>query len=312
MEQFPIVEILKVGFSGFAFLLALLGFKLYREEQKVAQPRERILNAAKNYMWICLAFAVLVGATGLLEIVLKRPPAATAGEVGVLQQQLQESTTRAERLRSELDAANELIASLRSDQLDFKQKVDLGILYSMPLESDLSKRRNSKKAREYLFEALADEGGRLDQLSDHQILEIVDGLVRIRWQLEQESDFTALIGYIEKYKRGLARELDLAKVYWASTIAVRQQTRAYQHSLEHFLRAASLFPEAFFRQPKTEIDQHIEDISKLISLLREKDSFLWRNGEEIEKALRRGSREAEKIDGLLKGWQNHLQAAGVQ
>lgn len=52
-----IVEILKIGFSGFAFLLAWFAYKLLSEEQKNDSPRESQLNAIYTFM----AFSLILG-----------------------------------------------------------------------------------------------------------------------------------------------------------------------------------------------------------------------------------------------------------
>jgi hypothetical protein len=53
-----IVEILKLGFGGLAFLLAFLAFSLLSSEQKRNEPRPAQLKAISNYM----TFSLLLGA----------------------------------------------------------------------------------------------------------------------------------------------------------------------------------------------------------------------------------------------------------
>lgn len=52
-----IVEILKVGFSGFAFLLAWLAYRLLAEEQRKSESRKSQLKAIYNFM----AFSIILG-----------------------------------------------------------------------------------------------------------------------------------------------------------------------------------------------------------------------------------------------------------
>ena len=74
-----VVEILKVGVSGFAFLMALLGYFLLRKEQDRDAPRAQILNMIRFFVCATLVFGALVGATVLLQ---KTPIAQVSEEPG--------------------------------------------------------------------------------------------------------------------------------------------------------------------------------------------------------------------------------------
>lgn len=64
-----VIELLQVGLSGFAFLLAFLSFKLLHKEQGIANPREQILKAINRYILLSIALAIIVGGFRLAELV---------------------------------------------------------------------------------------------------------------------------------------------------------------------------------------------------------------------------------------------------
>lgn len=65
-----VVRILQVGFSGFAFLMALMSFRLLRMEMRRRSVRDAILRNVRWYMKWAFGLAVLVGLMSTTEIVL--------------------------------------------------------------------------------------------------------------------------------------------------------------------------------------------------------------------------------------------------
>jgi predicted ferric reductase len=61
MDLKSIVQILQIGFAGFAFLMAGLSFRLLLKEQhRETPPRKAILDAIRNYMRYTLVLCLLV------------------------------------------------------------------------------------------------------------------------------------------------------------------------------------------------------------------------------------------------------------
>jgi hypothetical protein len=61
MELSKVIQILQLGFSGFAFLMAGLSYRLLVIEQKRSDnPRKTILSAVRNYMGYTIALCILV------------------------------------------------------------------------------------------------------------------------------------------------------------------------------------------------------------------------------------------------------------
>lgn len=72
MDLKHIVEILQIGFAGFAFLMAGLSFKLLRQEQaRDGTPRKSILDAIQRYLRYTLAMALLVASVSLIQPVVE-------------------------------------------------------------------------------------------------------------------------------------------------------------------------------------------------------------------------------------------------
>lgn len=65
------VRILQVGFSGFAFLLAYLSYRLLRSEQARDSVRTEIINSVRWYMKWAFALAILVSVMSTSEMVLR-------------------------------------------------------------------------------------------------------------------------------------------------------------------------------------------------------------------------------------------------
>ena len=56
-----VVPILQTGLAGFAFLLAYLSYRLIAAEQKKDKPNPTMLKSAKQYFYLCILLAVIVG-----------------------------------------------------------------------------------------------------------------------------------------------------------------------------------------------------------------------------------------------------------
>ena len=61
MNLSDVVNILQVGLSGLAFLLAFLGYWLIAREQQAEKPRPAMLKSAKYFLFQCIGLAVIVG-----------------------------------------------------------------------------------------------------------------------------------------------------------------------------------------------------------------------------------------------------------
>ncbi len=59
MENWNIVEILKLGLPGLVFLLSILSFKLLSKEQGKVRPSPSILKSIRNFMFINVALAIM-------------------------------------------------------------------------------------------------------------------------------------------------------------------------------------------------------------------------------------------------------------
>jgi hypothetical protein len=66
LTPMSILDILKVGVSGFCFLLALMGYRLLRAEQMRPSPREKLLKNIRFFLWMSLALGVLVAVSPLV------------------------------------------------------------------------------------------------------------------------------------------------------------------------------------------------------------------------------------------------------
>lgn len=62
-----VVDILKIGLSGFVFLLIFLAFRLLRKEQNIDNPRPILLKKISQFMRISVALAIIVGIFSLAE-----------------------------------------------------------------------------------------------------------------------------------------------------------------------------------------------------------------------------------------------------
>ncbi len=70
-----IVEILKLGISGFAFLLAYMGYRLLRNEQSKAKPNTKTLGMIWRFLWLSVVLAIVVGGFGVVDTILRRTSA---------------------------------------------------------------------------------------------------------------------------------------------------------------------------------------------------------------------------------------------
>lgn len=70
------LEILKLGLSGLAFMLAYLGFRLLSQELRRKTPNEKTLHTVRVYTWQTLLMAVLVAVMSIVTLILKPPGAS--------------------------------------------------------------------------------------------------------------------------------------------------------------------------------------------------------------------------------------------
>jgi hypothetical protein len=57
----PVVDILRVGLAGLAFLLLFMAFRLLSKEQEKGSPHPLIIKTIRYYMLISFSFALIVG-----------------------------------------------------------------------------------------------------------------------------------------------------------------------------------------------------------------------------------------------------------
>ena len=74
-----VVEVLRVGLAGLAFILAFLGYRLLALEQAAKEPRPERLRASRTFMFQCITLAVIVGIFELIPAIL--PKAIDESEV---------------------------------------------------------------------------------------------------------------------------------------------------------------------------------------------------------------------------------------
>ncbi len=72
--SFTVVDILQLGFSGFAFLLAYLAFLLLRNEQKRDIPVEGFLHRIELFMGLSITLAVLTIISPIIKKQLEEKP----------------------------------------------------------------------------------------------------------------------------------------------------------------------------------------------------------------------------------------------
>ena len=72
ISKLPFVEILKVGFSGFCFLMALLAYLLLNKEQSKEEPNHDVLKAINKFLYFGLTFGVLVLLSSILPAVFSK------------------------------------------------------------------------------------------------------------------------------------------------------------------------------------------------------------------------------------------------
>ena len=67
MEDWNIIEVLKVGLPGLVFLLSMLAFRLLSTEQKKEPPRPMMLKAIRNFMLINVVLAIMTLASPIID-----------------------------------------------------------------------------------------------------------------------------------------------------------------------------------------------------------------------------------------------------
>lgn len=67
MDNFNVIEILKVGLPGLVFLLSVLSFKLLNREQEKNSPSQIMLKSIKHFMYINIFLAVLTAGAPFID-----------------------------------------------------------------------------------------------------------------------------------------------------------------------------------------------------------------------------------------------------
>ena len=74
MGDINVLEILKLGLPGLAFLLSLLSYHLLTKEQDKATPSVRMLKSIRQFMYINIFLALLTLTTPMIEKYFGAPP----------------------------------------------------------------------------------------------------------------------------------------------------------------------------------------------------------------------------------------------
>lgn len=67
MEDWNIIEVLKVGLPGLVFLLSMLAFRLLSAEQKNPPPSPLMLKAIRNFMLVNVFLAIMTLASPIID-----------------------------------------------------------------------------------------------------------------------------------------------------------------------------------------------------------------------------------------------------
>jgi hypothetical protein len=73
-----IVQILRVGLSGFAFLLAFLSYRLLAAEQAKERPRPHVLRSSRFFLLTCVALVVIVSGFEIVSRLFQPKPTPDA------------------------------------------------------------------------------------------------------------------------------------------------------------------------------------------------------------------------------------------
>lgn len=79
-ENNLIVEILKLGITGVAFVFLYMSFKLLKGEQSKDSPRPTFLKAINRFNWMALVFILIVGGFSITEMILSSEHETTMNE----------------------------------------------------------------------------------------------------------------------------------------------------------------------------------------------------------------------------------------
>lgn len=74
IAKLPLVEILKLGISGFCFLLAFLGYLMLRKEQDRNTARNKVLVSIRFFLIVSIILGVLVSGSSLVQSYLNSTP----------------------------------------------------------------------------------------------------------------------------------------------------------------------------------------------------------------------------------------------
>lgn len=284
-----IVQILKVGFSGFVFLLVYFGYRLLRKEQDREIVRQQILKEIHIFMGISIVLAVLVGGFDLFKLIT-----SNNDEISIIRQTLDSRNAVIQTLENEKEDLQNTIDVLEKNQLTRDQKIKLGLYYSQldPTDKDKIRRRDPQKARELLFPILREN----NSLGQDIKLKIIDALIFIREKIVAPEDFESLIKQIDIIKsNSQEKEVNFAQVYWAYTYRLTgsELIAARKKSLEHFLKASGKYNYKF-----TENDK--ETIKELINTLINYDGYLTSISSDLKNAV--DDNDSDEIKEYFDDW----------
>mgnify|MGYP000131903265 FL=1 len=93
MEDWNIIEVLKVGLPGLVFLLSMLSFRLLSTEQEKDIPSPLMLKAIKNFMLVNVFLAIMTLASPIIDG-MDAESTEEAGSTGVVENNVFDITVR--------------------------------------------------------------------------------------------------------------------------------------------------------------------------------------------------------------------------
>lgn len=134
-----IVEILKIGLSGFCFLMALLGYFLLLREQKANPPRRLMLISINDYIKKTIILGVVVGVVtialalintdsnntkaGALEFMVTIPESLRSDDTSQVSANITKTFNELKELKKQNEEQKKKLTSLKQEMDDDKQEI---------------------------------------------------------------------------------------------------------------------------------------------------------------------------------------------
>ncbi|RJE74955.1 hypothetical protein [Reichenbachiella sp. MSK19-1] len=117
-----IVNILKVGLSGFAFLVLLMSYFLLKAEQKREdEARESILKSIHKFTYVSIIFVVIVGGFSVVELFVK--PTSTSGANKKCQESIEQMRLLSKSPQQTKESLVQLIENLSEDCMESNEMI---------------------------------------------------------------------------------------------------------------------------------------------------------------------------------------------